>query len=209
MNKRIFAVLAAGAAALPLLAAPLKLTTEPAGDGVLYDTDKDGIMDKAVSTVLDVKEPDAAKTAITGWAWKSNHEAIFEFQLPEKFKGKKVTKATLILTSNGTAHGTTPDIEVFYYLAPQANGAVEPSDATGTSLGILSRAGTKIDSKNPAKLNVTKAVVKAAGTDSEFIGFRLASASKVDDRKAVIWRTSEFGEAYGKNYIPALLINIE
>lgn len=190
-----------------LFADKVVLNTAPAGDGVIYDRNKDGLNDTVSSTVIETKKANIAMVANSGWAWKTNYHAIFEFPLPEEFGKKKVGKAVLRLFFNGTAHQKIPKLEVFFYTAPQANGAVETSDFTGTSLGILYQ-GDSLPADKKIEFDVTEALKKIQGRKTDFIGFRISSPSKTDDQGAIIWRTSEFAEKYA-GYAPTLILDMQ
>ena len=134
MQKKIFTLLTVSIlGALPLAAATLTTRTAPETDGCLIDTDNDGIVDKATA----VKTDGEAREAISGKLWKQNRKAVFEFPLPAL--EKPVKKATLKLCLNGKfgchperAGASGPETDLYYYLAPEADGKIELVDDNGT-----------------------------------------------------------------------------
>ncbi len=199
--------------ALPLAAATVTVTTQPAGDGVLIDSTGDGIVNQAMS--LQADGPD--REAVTGKIWRQNRKAVFEFQLPEL--ATPIKKATLRLSPNGKfgchpekedAHG--PETDLYFYLAPEADGKIELTDDTGEKIGRVMEAKPaerKLNSALPVSFDVTEAVKKAAAAKSGWIGFRLEAAENAPTGIAWRWRTSEFAAASGKQHAPQLIIVTE
>lgn len=190
-------------------AGKIEIRTTPAGDGMLVDSNNDGIADKVSSSVLDSK---GAMEANSGHIWKQSCKAIFEFKLP-KDKVGDVKKATLVLNVNGK-HGTHPDkagagpeCDIWYYTGKNANGAVELTDeAGGNKLGTAVKQGHKAPGNRKIKIDVTAAVKDAIGQKAVFVGFRIQKSATKGPDGAWRWRTSEFGQKYGKQITPTLII---
>lgn len=193
-----------------LTAAPLTATTAPETDGCLIDTDNDGIVDKAITVQTDGE----AREAISGKLWKQNRKAVFEFRLPTL--EKPVKKATLKLFLNGKfgchpekAGASGPATDLFYYLAPEADGRIELVDDNGTKLTTALPGKPVQDIRKAVTIDVTAAVKEAAAAKSPWIGFRLEAAADAAAGTGWRWRTAEFAEANGRQFFPTLSIVTE
>lgn len=213
MNPKYILALAACSLFAGLSAATVETKTEPAGDGVLIDTTGDGIVDRAMSTRADGED----REALSGKIWKQNRKAVFEFRLPEL--AGPVRKATLKLSLNGK-FGCHPDkegasgpaIDIYYHLAPEADGKIDLTDDNGTKLGrALEAKPRRTDGKplKPVTIDVTQAVEAARQANSGWIGFRLETAEDAPAGSAWRWRTSEFAAISGKQYNPTLTVVTE
>ena len=189
-------------------AATTEVRTMPAGDGNLIDTNGDKIADEAASTVLNSK---SVMEVNSGHIWKQTRKAIFEFKLPKEVPDVK--KATLVLNVNGK-YGTHPDkpgagpeCDLWYYTGENANGAVElADDAVGKKVGKLIEKGAAVGKSRQVKVDVTVAVNEAMEKKSVFIGFRIQKSETKSPDGVWRWRTSEFGQKYGKKLTPTLIL---
>ena len=211
MQKKIIALPAFSfLVSFTLAAATLTSRTAPETDGCLIDSDNDGIVDKAIT----VKTDGEAREAISGKLWKQNGKAVFEFQLPAL--EKPVKKATLKLFLNGKygchpekAGASGPATDLFYYLAPEADGKIELVDDNGEKLTSALPGKPVENIRKPVIIDVTRAVQEAVRAKSPWIGFRLEAAADAAAGTGWRWRTAEFAEANGKQFFPTLSIVTE
>lgn len=211
MQKKIIALPAFSfLVSFTLAAATLTSRTAPETDGCLIDSDNDGIVDKAIT----VKTDGEAREAISGKLWKQNRKAVFEFQLPAL--EKPVKKATLKLFLNGKygchpekAGASGPATDLFYYLAPEADGKIELVDDNGEKLTSALPGKPVENIRKPVIIDVTRAVQEAVRVKSPWIGFRLEAAADAAAGTGWRWRTAEFAEANGKQFFPTLSIVTE
>ena len=194
-------------------AATIETRTAPAGDGALTDSTGDGIVDRAMSLKADGED----REVHSGKIWRQNRKAVFEFELPEL--AAPVGKATLQLWLNGNngcppdkEGASGPDTDLYFYLAPEADGKIELTDDNGTKLGRALEAKPVRTAGKPlpaVRIDVTEAVREAAKAKSRWIGFRLEAAPDAPAGSAWRWRTSEFAAISGRRYNPLLTIEIE
>lgn len=211
MQKKIFTLLTVSIlGTLPLAAATLTTRTAPETDGCLIDTDNDGIVDKATA----VKTDGEAREAISGKLWKQNRKAVFEFPLPAL--EKPVKKATLKLCLNGKfgchperAGASGPETDLYYYLAPEADGKIELVDDNGTKLSTALPGKPVENVRKAVSIDVTRAVQEASRAKSAWIGFRFEAAANAAAGSGWRWRTADFAEANGKQFAPTLIIVTE
>lgn len=213
MKKLMLGIFLSGWAGFVMTASAATLTVPvvPAGDGVMVDKDSDGIADRVVATAQDGD----AREISNGKIWGAIYKSVFEFKLPEG--DLKIKRATLVLTLNGNqgCHpdkpgSSGPETAVFYYLAPEANGAIElTDDGAGKKLGILLPGAPVKDPRQPVSCDVTSAVREAVAAKSAFLGFRLEATGNGGDNSCWRWRTGEFAEKHGKNFCPKLVIETE
>ncbi len=197
-----------------LCGATVEVKTLPAGDGVLIDTNNDGIVDQviAVDTDGDCRE------AVSGKVRNKNSKALFEFKLPQLSAAPK--KAVLKLHLNGK-YGCSPDkpdahgplTDIYYYLAPEADGKIDLVDDNGVKLGVAMEAKPVnfIEGKPlaPVLIDVTEALKAALKAGSPWLGFRLEAAPGEPSGIGWRWRTAEFAAKSGKQYNPTLIITTE
>jgi hypothetical protein len=148
-----------------------------------------------------------------GKNWNRNFKSIFEFKLPEM--ANSFTKATLRLKFHGTywcypqkpdAHG--PETEIYYYLAPEADGKVELTDDTGVKIGVAIKADPlREKTSRYIYLDVTNAVREAIAQKSTFIGFKLEATSEAPGKMHWDLVAREFANSQKAPFIgPCLVI---
>ncbi len=192
-----------------LNAATIMIPVLSENDGMLCDTNSDGIVDK-------LSGQDASKPSMeirVGSAWNIEFRTILEFKLPKN--NIKVKKAELQLCFNGklgcfpeTKGASGPEFSIYYYVAPEADGILKLSDdGCGSKLGSFQIKDQKRGPGIKVKFDVTAAVQDALEKNSKYLGLRL----ETDQKNKSCWRfrSSGFAKKYGKHFAPSLIIVTE
>jgi len=188
----------------------------PAGDGEICGSSETGIYKKISSTINDSVQVLEFKV---GEIWNENCKSILEFYLAENLNQEDIVSAELFLSLNGKYGsypdklGAGPEAVIYYYISLNANENVSMEDNDGgILLGKAFGNNQKLSKSNSIsiKINVTNAVVAAVNsTNIEVLGFRIEKV--LDSGKNSAWRirSSEFGQKFGIDYSPYLLIKLK
>ncbi len=191
----------------------VRIDLVPAADGDLIGSSKDNIYDKVSSSINDSKSPIELKV---GEVWGNNRKVILEFILPESIKGREIKSATLHLWPNGKfghfpdTEGAGPESRMYYYTGSNVDEKVSKEDNDGGMLiGTVLAKDLKLTSKKGVVLDVLVAVDEAVKNNAEGVGFRIERLPESEKNIAWRFRSSEFGQKYGANFSPYLLIELK
>lgn len=192
------------------------LKTSPASDGCVLDKNNDKIADKVNSTISDSKKTNAVLSITNSVDGSATTKSVFEFKVPQKIQSEKITKAILTICLNWAydmdkkTKGKGPELEVWGYFDKNADGKVMLNDYNaGKSLNITIKRDCTFKQKRYLELDITKFVKTALKNKAEYIALRFdpKRTQPIEKVKMWTWRSSEFGEKFGKKFVPTLKIS--
>ncbi|MPN36999.1 hypothetical protein SDC9_184511 [bioreactor metagenome] len=194
-------------ATLLLSGAELKL--RPEADGMLIDSDGDGV----VNTVLVHTDKRDLLELLTGKLGNGIHRSALEYRIPENIA---ISKATLTLTLNGktgchpdTPGNSGPATTLWIYGGPEANGKIElADDGAGEKVAVV-LTGSTVDVSKPIVVDVTAQLKQLAAAKSAWVGFRLEADDETNAKSTWRVRSAEFARRYAASSYPTLTIITE
>lgn len=184
-------------------------------DGALVDQDADGRWDSVTGG------NGGGLEMCVGYRFVEANAVIVEFELPNH--SAKLDSAIFSMAANGK-YGTYPEDEpqivpagrVWVSWGSSADGTLDMSDIdamddgeTSMKLGLFPAEGVPLSAGKRLSLDITHGIQEAIEGGGEYVSIIVVSESPLSETAAWRWRTSEFGEKYGRQNAPKLSIAFE